>query len=145
MAGLPTPYLLFNGLLVILFGMFTGIPLRYAIIQKKDASVLNAWRVAHSVLVMDGLWLLIIGLALPYLVLDRLSVWILVWSQIASGYGFVIAFTVGPWKGIRGLTLKPYGLNTFLFGAHTIGAIGALIGTTIAAYGSLKALLAFYN
>jgi len=137
MISLPTAYLLFNGSLVILAGLLLGFPLRYAIVKKKE-EIVNAWRVAHSILVMDGLFMLIVGLAIPYLILDGLSVWVLVWSLVASGYGFVVAFTIGAWKGFRGLTAKPYGLNTLLFGTHIIGALGSLIGVVILIYGFFK-------
>jgi len=140
MISLPTAYLLFNGSLVILAGLLLGFPLRYAIVKKKE-EIVNAWRVAHSILVMDGLFILVVGLAIPYLILDGLSVWVLVWSLVASGYGFVVAFTIGAWKGYRGLTPKPYGLNTILFAGHIVGASGSLIGIAIVIYGSLKAIM----
>ena len=134
MISLPTAYLLFTGSLVILAGLLLGFPLRYAIVKKKE-EIVNAWRAAHSILVMDGLFMLVVGLAIPYLILDGLSVWVLVWSLVASGYGFVVAFTIGAWKGIRGLTAEPFGLNTLLFGAHVIGALGSLVGIVILIYG----------
>lgn len=134
MISLPTAYLLFNGSLVILAGLLLGFPLRYAIVKKKK-EIVNAWRAAHSILVMDGLFMLVVGLAIPYLILDGLSIWVLVWSLVASGYGFVVAFTIGAWKGIRGLTAEPFGLNTLLFGAHVIGALGSLVGIVILIYG----------
>ena len=140
MISLPTAYLLFNGSVVIMVGLLLGFPLRSAIVSKNKAAV-NAWRVAHSVLVMEGLLMLIIGLIIPYLILDRLAIWVLVSSLVASGYGFVVAFTLGAWKGIRGLTAKPFGLNTLLFGAHLIGAFGSLAGIAIVIYGSLEAIL----
>ena len=140
MISLPTAYLLFNGSVVIMVGLLLGFPLRSAIVSKNEAAV-NAWRVAHSVLVMEGLMMLIIGLIIPYLILDRLAIWVLVSSLVASGYGFVVAFTLGAWKGIRGLTAKPFGLNTLLFGAHLIGALGSLTGIAIVIYGSLEAIL----
>jgi hypothetical protein len=141
MTRLPTAYLLFNGSLVILAGLLLGFPLRYAIVKKKG-EIVNAWRVAHSVLIMDGLMMLIIGgLIIPYLILDELAVWVLMWALVISGYGFVVAFTIGVWKGIRGLTAKPYGLNTILFGAHILGALGSLVGISIAIYGTLKVIL----
>ncbi len=139
MISLPTAYLLFNGSLVILAGLLLGFPLRYAIVKKKE-EIVNAWRVAHSVLVMDGMMMIIVGLTIPYLILDGLSVWVLVWSLVASGYGFVVAFTIGAWKGLRGLTAKPFGLNTLLFAAHIVGALGSLIGIVIVIYGSMKAI-----
>ena len=140
MTNLPNAYLLFNGSAVILAGLLSGIPLRNAIVRKKEECV-NAWRVTHSVLIMDGLMMLIIGLVIPHLILDKLAAWGLVWSLVASGYGFVVAFTLGAWKGIRGLNAKPYGLNTLLFAAHVIGASGSFVGILITIYGILKAIL----
>jgi hypothetical protein len=139
MISLPTAYLLFNGSLVILAGLLLGFPLRYAIVKKKE-EIVNAWRVAHSVLVMDGMMMIIVGLTIPYLILDGLSVWVLVWSLVASGYGFVVAFTIGAWKGLRGLTAKPFGLNILLFAAHIVGALGSLIGIVIVIYGFFNSL-----
>jgi hypothetical protein len=139
MMSLPTSYLLFNGSIVIMVGLLLGFPLRSAII--KDKGDMNAWRVAHSVLVMDGLLMLVVGLTLPHLSLDRLVLWILVWSLVAAGYAFLVAFTVGAWKGIRGLTMRPFGLNTILFAAHVIGAFGSLVGIAIAMFGYLRAIL----
>ena len=139
MKSLPAAYLLLNGAIVIMAGLLLGFPLRCAIVKKKGD--INAWRVSHSVLVMDGLLMLVVGLTIPYLLLNRLAIWVLVWSLVAAGYGFLVAFTVGAWQGIRGLTAKPFGLNTILFGAHIIGALGSLVGIAIATFGYLKAIL----
>ena len=139
MIGLPNKYLILNGAIVLVMGLLTGLPLRQAIIGAKPDPI-RAWRVAHSVFVMDGLMMLIIGLIIPHLILDELATWVLVGSLVASGYGFVLAFTVGAFKGLRGLTAKPFGLNTLLFAAHVIGASGSLIGSVIVIYGSLKAI-----
>jgi len=139
MIRLPAVYLLFNGGVVIMAGLLLGFPLRHAIVKKRGD--MNAWRVSHSVLVMDGLLMLVVGLSIPYLLLDRLAIWVLVWSLVAAGYGFLVAFTVGAWKGIRGLTVRPFGLNTILFGAHIVGAFGSLVGIAIATFGYLKAIL----
>ena len=132
----PAAYLLLNGSIVILIGLLTGLPLKTAIVKQRGN--VNAWRVAHSVLVMDGLLMLVVGSTLPRLLMDGCAVWVLVGSLIAAGYGFVIAFTLGAWKGVRGLTVKPYGLNTILFMAHSVGAAGSLLGVMIMVYGSLK-------
>ncbi|OGP91957.1 MAG: hypothetical protein A2157_12175 [Deltaproteobacteria bacterium RBG_16_47_11] len=140
MISLPNAHLLFNGLVVIMAGSLIGFPLRDVIVKEKREAV-NAWRVAHSVLVMDGLLMLVIGLALPYFNLDKLAISVLVWSLVVSGYGFAVAFILGAWKGLRGLTAKPFGLNTLLFGAHIIGAFGSLIGIAVAIYGSLRTIL----
>ena len=135
----PIAYLLLNGSIVILVGLLNGLPLKAAIVKQREN--VNAWRVAHSVLVMDGLLMLIVGITVPHLFLDGCAVWVLVWSLIAAGYGFVTAFSLGALKGIRGLTVKPYGLNTVLFAAHLIGAAGSLVGVMIMTYGSLRTFL----
>jgi hypothetical protein len=132
----PTAYLLLNGSIVILAGLLTCFPLKSAILRKREN--LNAWRIAHSVLVMDGLFMLIVGMILPHLPLEGDAASILVWSLTLSGYGFVAAFTLGALKRIRGLTVKPYGLNTVLFAAHSIGTAGSLVGASIMIYGSLR-------
>jgi hypothetical protein len=135
----PIAYLLLNGSIVILVGLLTGLALKTAIVKQREN--VNAWRVAHSVLIMDGLLMLVVGITVPHLLLDGWAVWVLVWSLIAAGYGFVTAFSLGALKGIRGLTVKPYGLNTLLFAAHLIGAAGSLVGVTIMIYGSLRTFL----
>ncbi|MCL4476493.1 MAG: hypothetical protein M1508_09750 [Nitrospirae bacterium] len=103
-------------------------------------AVVRAWRVAHSFLIVDGIFMLVVGLAIPHLALSGQIVQILVWSVILAGYGFVYAFIIGALKGIRGLTVRPYGLNTVLFAGHLIGASGSLIGIVILIYGFLKAM-----
>jgi hypothetical protein len=134
-------YLLLNGALVLLMGILSGIPYWLTIIRRKEQEAIYAWRVAHSFLVMDGLMMLMVGLIIPDLPLDEPTVWVMVWALIISGYGFVLAFIIGAWKGYRGLTPKPYGMNTFLFGWHIIGILGSLIGILIVIYGLFKAFL----
>lgn len=138
MISSPAAYLFFNGGVVIMAGLLLGFPLRSAIVTKRGD--VNAWRVSHSVLIMDGLLMLVVGLTLPHLLLGRPALWVLVWSLVAAGYGFLVAFAVGAWKGIRGLTARPFGLNTVLFGAHVVGAFGSLVGIAIATFGYVKAI-----
>lgn len=141
MFGLHSKYLLLNGSLVLLVGILSGLPYWLTMILRKEQEAIRAWRVAHSFLIMDGLMMLIVGLIILHLPLDELTVWVMVWALIISGYGFVLAFTIGAWKRYRGLTPKPYGLNTILFGWHIIGILGSLIGILIVIYGLFKASL----
>lgn len=140
MIGLPGKYLLFHGSIVLLAGLFSGVLFWLAIIRGKGGEAVRAWRVAHSVLVVDGLMMLIAGLIIPHVIMNEKSAWMVVLALITSGYGFVFAFIVGAWKGIRGLTPKPYGFNTVLFGGHMIGAVGSLIGIAILIYGLFRSL-----
>ncbi len=140
MIEITVKYLLFHGSIVLMAGIFTGLFFWLVIILGKANESVRAWRVAHSVLIADGLMMLIVGLTVPHLNLSALAVWVLVVALILSGYGFVFAFIIGAWKGIRGLTPKPYGLNTILFIGHFIGATGSFIGIAILIYGLFTSL-----
>jgi hypothetical protein len=140
MISSPVVYLILHGSIIILIGLLVGLPLRSSILRKAEAKA-SAWRVAHSVLIMDGLLMVLVGMLLPRLSLDQVMIGASVWSSVASGYGFAVAFTVGAWKGFRGLSARPFGLNTVLFVAHVVGALGSFIGMAIVFYGLLKAVL----
>ncbi len=122
-----------------MIGILAGVPYWLTIIRRKEEEPILAWRTAHSFLVMDGLLMLIVGLMLPYLTLSELIARVLTRALVIAGYAFAVTFPVGAWKGYRGLTPRPYGLNTILFLGHVIGAIGSLIGIAIVIYGFLNA------
>jgi len=140
MTGLLNKYLIFHGVIIILIGLFSGLIYWQAIIRNKRSEVLRGWRIAHVFLVIEGMFIVIVGLCIPHLVLSALAVRVLVWTVATSGYGFAWAFIGGAWMENRGLTPKPYGLNTILFLGHFIGAGGTLIGVAMVIYGSFKAL-----
>jgi hypothetical protein len=138
MTGLLNKYLFFHGAIIILIGLFSGLIYWQTIMRNKRPEVISSWRIAHVFLVIEGMFIVIVGLIIPHLVLSGLAVRVLVWTIASSGYGFAWAFIGGAWKGYRGLTPKPYGLNTFLFLGHFIGAGGSLIGIAMVIYGSFK-------
>ena len=139
MIGQLTKYFILHGAIIILIGLFSGLIYWQTIIRDKRPEVIRGWRIAHIFLVIEGMFMVIVGLSIPYLVLGGLPVRVLVWTITSSGYGFAWAFIGGAWKGYRGLTPKPYGLNTLLFLGHFIGAGGSLIGIAMIIYGSFKA------
>jgi hypothetical protein len=140
MTGLLNNYLIFHGAIIILIGLFSGLIYWQTIIRNKRPEVICGWRMAHVFLVIQGMSIVLVGLGIPHLALRGLAVRILVWTTASSGYGFAWAFIGGAWKGYRGLTPKPYGLNTILFLGHFIGAGGSLFGIAMVIYGSFKAI-----
>jgi hypothetical protein len=140
MTGVFNKYLIFHGAIIILLGLFSGLVYWRTIILNKRPEFIRGWRIAHAFLVMEGIFIVIVGLGIPHLALGGLAVRVLVWTIAISGYGFAWAFIGGAWKGYRGLTPKPYGFNTILFLGHFIGAGGSLVGIAIVIYGSLKAI-----
>lgn len=133
-------YLFFHGAIVILIGLFSGLVYWQAIMGNKAVEVIRGWRKAHVFLVIEGMFIVIVGLLIPYVALSELGVRVLAWMMISSGYGFTWAFVGGAWKGYRGLTPRPYGLNTILFVGHFVGAGGSLIGIAMIVYGSFKGI-----
>jgi hypothetical protein len=138
---LTSKYIIFHGLIVFLVGVLAGVPFWLTIIGNKGNEVIRAWRVAHSFLSIFGMLMLIVGLLSVHLIIGAPIASVLLWSFVAAGYSFVIAFIVGAWKGYRALTPWPYGLNTFLFVCHVIGISSSLISIDIIIYGSLKTIL----
>ena len=140
MIEVTSKYLLFHGSIVLMVGILTGLFYWLVIILGKAAESVRAWRVAHSILITDGLMILVAGLTVSHLNLSSTAIWILALALILSGYGFVFAFIIGAWKGIRGLTPKPFGLNMILFVGHFTGATGSIIGIAILIYGLFTSL-----
>jgi hypothetical protein len=140
MAGLLSKYLIFHGAIIILIGLFSGMIYWQTIIRNKEPEVMRGWRITHVFLVIEGMFIVTIGLTIPHLALSGPAVRILVWIIAISGYGFALAFVGGAWKGSRGLTPKPYGFNTILFLGHFVGAAGSLVGIAIVSYGAIKAI-----
>ena len=140
MTELLCKYLIFHGVIIILIGLFSGLIYWQTITRNKSPEVIRRWRIAHVFLVIEGMFIVILALGIPDLVLGGPAVRVLVWTIASSGYGFAWAFIGGAWTGYRGLTPKPYGLNTILFLGHFIGAGGSLIGIALVIYGSFKAI-----
>ncbi len=138
--GLPGQWLLLNATVVMLTGLLVGWPMRLALIHSKPEKAYHAWRVAHATLITYALAMFAVALTLPQLVVDRFSVWLIVWSLVAAGYAFVFAMTAGAWTGLRGLAPKPWGLNTIFFTAHAVGAIGSTTGFVLVLRGAWSAL-----
>ena len=139
MTGPFDKYLIFHGAIIILIGLFSGLIYWQSIIRNKMPEVIRGWRIAHVFLVIEGMFIVTVGLIIPHLALGGLAIRVVIWTITSSGYGFAWAFVGGAWKGYRGLTPKPYGLNTLFFLGHFIGAAGSLIGIAMVIFGSLKA------
>jgi len=139
MTGPLDKYVIFHGAVIILIGLLSGLMYWQTMIRNKRPDVIRGWRIAHVFLVIEGMFIVIVGLGMPHLALGDLAVRVLVWTIAGSGCGFAWASIGGAWKGYRGLTPKPYGLNTILFLGHFIGAGGSLIGIAMVIYGLFKA------
>jgi len=88
MTGPFDKYVIFHGVIIILIGLFSGLIYWQTIIRNKRPEVIRGWRIAHVFLVIEGMFMIIVGLLIPHLALSGPSVRVLVWIIISSGYGF---------------------------------------------------------
>ena len=90
-------------------------------------------------LTLGGALLIAIGAALPALVLSERIASLLIWSLVASGYGFVVALPYGAAVGMRGLEPVGPASNLLVFIGNTIGVLGSLVGALLFTWGAWRA------
>ncbi|MEN8145717.1 MAG: hypothetical protein ABFS14_12300 [Gemmatimonadota bacterium] len=123
-----TSLLLLHGVIVLFLGALTGIPYWIVVIREWEPDAVRAWRVAHALLVADGVVMVMVALALPVVGLTDAWGRFVAWNLIVSGYGFAWAFLLGAVTGHRALTPTSRIWDLFLFPGHFVGAVGSLLG-----------------
>ena len=138
MIGNPVRLLLVHGSIVVLLGLLAGFPFWFAIIRDRGANRIQAWRVAHTTVLVDGLLLLVVGLISHQAGFGGAVMAGAAWALVASAYGFVFALIGGAWAGERGLNPIPLGVNSLFFVGHAVGATGAIVGMGLVLYGLFR-------
>lgn len=135
-----TKQLIFHGAVVLLVGLLCGVPMGRSIVRGRAESVVRAWRVAHSSLVLGGVLLLALGGVVTYLSLSPPALAMLVWAFIASSYAFSIVLPLGAHYGYRGLISEPPLFNRVVHFGNLLGVVGFLVGTLLLLWGAYAAL-----
>ncbi len=133
-------HLLLHGSIVLLIGLLSGAGFADAITGPQGEHAERAWRVAHSGLSLGGVLLIAIGAALPALLLSERLASLLIWSLVASAYGFAIALPYGAAVGMRGLEPVGPASNLIVFVGNTVGALGSLVGAALFTWGAWRAV-----
>lgn len=137
-ASLGRLRLLMHGSAVAIIGLLSGFGFVFVILEAISVWPITidahaaipgserGWRVAHVAGVMNGLMMMIAGLALPHLqTTRRIQAWI-VWSMVYTGWGNTVFFHCANLSNNRGLSA-----GTTKFGeADWLGAIGYLVGAS---------------
>ena len=132
--------MLFHGAIVLFIGLLFGLPFGAALVAGWGDESMRAWRVAHSGIVVVGLMLIAIGAALRHLVLGHRMASCLVWSVVASAYGFTLAVLLQAVAGVRGFRATGPMLNMLAFASNVVGVLGSLIGIALTVLGAYAAL-----
>jgi hypothetical protein len=137
---LPSRWLLFNAVIVLLVGLLAGIPYGIAINQKKSEHIVSAWRLAHASLSVGATTMFAISAVLTHLLVGVATKWLIVAAFVTSGYGFCFALPIAAWVGHRGLSWSTPTSNKIVYLGNSIGAWSSLGGTLVMLYAAYESL-----
>jgi hypothetical protein len=133
-----------HGLLVMLMGMLAGFMLIFKLVGGLEVwpgTILQipvfgteaGWVRAHSGGTMNGIMVIVIGLALPYMPLSDFNQKLTAWGFIFIAWAFTLFYWLGNIAGNRALTLgdNPLG-ETDIFGV--VGVAPGLIAVFLILY-----------
>ena len=123
-----------HGMLVLLAGLLSGFFYWLKLVQRRPEPQTRPWRVAHATLVAVGLTMAVAGLLLTRMAPSSPLCMPAAWWLVVSGWSFGFAMIGGGITGLRGLTPEPWGLNTVIFAAHALGALGSTLGIGLLAW-----------
>ena len=130
-----------NGAIVFLIAMLAGF--YYAIAILDGTELENAFRVAHSGTMAQGLLLIAMGSGLNYLNFKYSTKRIISWLLIITAWGNTIGCNVAAFSGSRGLTYLDtahgFGLvNKFIFFSFMVAVITILVALIFIIIGAFK-------
>jgi hypothetical protein len=127
-------HLMFHAVVMLLAGLFAGIPYGKAINKNTNQRLIEAWRVAHAALPIGAILMLVISVSFAGLnVADNLK-WAISVLFIVSAYGFLLALLLGPVVGHRGLSSKGPISAKLVYSGNVLGAVTSLSGTLALLY-----------
>ena len=133
-------WMVLHGALIVFLGLVFGIPFGSAIVNGWGEEAVRAWKLAHLEGLMNGMLVLVLGLALPRLGLGGRKPALLAWSMIVAGYGNTVGGAVGAIAGVRGLEPEGPAMNAFVFACFMVGMWGALVAVALAIWGAWATL-----
>ncbi|NJK35422.1 MAG: hypothetical protein HC919_10995 [Oscillatoriales cyanobacterium SM2_2_1] len=136
----PASSLLFNGSIVLLIGLLSGVPYGIAIVKKQSEEVIRAWKLAHGALSLGATTMIAMAGAFSILRSADNLLWAIAIPYIISGYGFCFALTLEPFTGDRGLAWTGTNLNKLVFIGNVLGSSSSLVGTLVLVCASYMSL-----
>jgi hypothetical protein len=133
-------HLIFHGSIVLLYGLLCGAPYARAINRSAPAHVVHSWRVAHASLPMGATLMLVVAVLLPVLPDIAALQWTIALALIVSSYAFVVALTLAPIVGHRGLSSQGPVAGRLVFAGNLIGAWASMVAAVALVGASYLAL-----
>lgn len=121
---------IWHGALVLLAGLLAGMP---TVNEEEPARL---WHVAHEGLIMIGVLMLAVSSVLPALVLAKRESKALVWSLLATGYGFGIGVYLQAIVGQHAFGPSSNPVLMFAFIANATGILGSILTASLTMMGA---------
>jgi len=133
-------HLMFHGSIVLLYGLLCGAPYARAINRHAPAHVVHSWRVAHASLPIGATLMLVVAALLPVLPNIAALKWTIALALIVSSYAFVVALTLAPIVGHRGLSSQGPVAAKLVFAGNFIGALASIVAAVALVFATYLAL-----
>jgi len=108
---------------IILVGMITGFPYGSHIVGAAAADTVRAWRTAHMLGLLNGLFMIAVAALWENVTLSprlRGGLW---WCLVLGGYANTVAPVLAALSGYRGLEPVGPGMNWLIFGVYQVSAL----------------------
>ena len=132
--------MLLHGAIVLFLGYLCGFPLGVGMTENWANADIHFWRVAHSGLVVGGVWSIATGAAVRHLSLSGRGISILAWSVVLANYGFLLngfaRAAAGGSDGAGGA------LNWLVISSFALASLASLLGAGFTIVGAFLALRA---
>ena len=122
--------------IVLLIGLIVGFPFATATTAGGDV---RAWRMAHLEGLLNGLLMLGVAAASPFLTLGPRAQAALFWTLIVTGYGNALASWLAAGSGERGLAAGGSLSNNLVFAGFMIAVVTVIVALIVLAIGAFRA------
>jgi hypothetical protein len=140
MTGRADLQMFLHGAIVLLLGYLCGFPLGVGMTENWGSADVHFWRVAHSGLVVGGVWSIATGAAVRHLSLSGRSISTLAWSVVLANYGFLLnGFARAAAAGSDGAGGP---LNWLVLSTYALASLASLLGAGLTIVGAFLALRA---
>jgi hypothetical protein len=130
--------IIFHAAITLAVGLLCGYPT----VAESLAESERLWRTAHEELILVSVLLFAVASALPSLALEPRELKGLVWSLLATAYGFMIGLPLQAIVGERAFSPSRSPMLMVGFVGNAIGILGSMLAAALTVVGARAALAA---
>jgi hypothetical protein len=132
--------LVFHGAVILLLSLLCGLPLFMAVHEGWGEEAVRFWRSVHVGLAAVGVWSIVTGAVIGYLVLETRRVSVLSWSLIVSNYAISVSILIRAVATPLHLDVGTFPLRMLVDGSRDLSAITGFVATLLTLRGASAAV-----